>query len=85
MSMFKGVSQCYPAVNMLYFGHFNPLYHLPLPLPFQLSFIQQCSVHIFISSIYAELLAVVLFSFPSSPKFNSVTQLLKNVLHVDGM
>jgi hypothetical protein len=39
-SMFKGVSQCIPAVNIFYLGRFNPSatlpYHFP-PIPSQYS------------------------------------------------
>jgi hypothetical protein len=47
-SMSKGISQCISAVNMLYFGWFNP-FSLNPSLPFPI--IRQLSVHVIMSSI----------------------------------
>jgi hypothetical protein len=72
--MFKGVSQCIPAVRILYFGPFNP-FHCFLsitPIPH----FPQFSVHILISSTFTSYgmqnywCSIVLFSSPSFPEFH---------------
>jgi hypothetical protein len=49
--MFKGISQCIPAMNILYFGPFIPFHFSPLPLYCLPPFFQQLSIRILISSI----------------------------------
>jgi hypothetical protein len=68
--MFKGVSQCIPAVSILSFGPFNPFHYSPLllylPPP---SIFQQLSMHILISPAFTEVMFynitdVLSFFFP---------------------
>jgi hypothetical protein len=81
-SVFKGVSWCIPDVNILYIGQFNPLYYSPLPfLPSPLLF--NSFQHILLSHLPAQiqcvsiLLTIIVFSFPSSLKFQRVVPLLQ--------
>jgi hypothetical protein len=48
--MFKGVSQCVPAISLLYFGPFSPFHCSPWPFSLPPLIFQQLSVHILISS-----------------------------------
>jgi hypothetical protein len=70
----------YPAVNVLYFGQFNPpLFTLPYYPLFSSS--PSTDVHMVTSSPstdvkYSDIVDYHLFSFPSSLKFHSVTPLL---------
>jgi hypothetical protein len=56
-SMVKGVSQCIPAMSILYFGQFNPFLCSPLPLPshptiFSTAFNTYCYILLGLSLIY---------------------------------
>jgi hypothetical protein len=81
--MFKGVSQCMPAVGVLYFGPFNPFHYSPLPLYLPSPIFQQLSTHILISStitssgMWYYWCSIVLFSFPSFSEFYWVVPLLQ--------
>jgi hypothetical protein len=81
-SAFQGVSQCSPTVSTLYFGQFNPLCSSPFPLlshprlfnSFQYISLYPPPAQMLCISI---LLTIVLFSFPSSPKFHREIPLLR--------
>jgi hypothetical protein len=81
--VFKGVSQCTPAVGVLYFGPFNPFHCSPLPLYLPPSIFQQLSVHILVSSTFTDVMfyditdVLSFFSFPSFPQFHRVVPLLQ--------
>jgi hypothetical protein len=71
--MFKGVSQCVPAVSMdkLYFVHSTSSTALPYPFS-PTPIIQQLSVHILMSSactdvIFYDIVDALSFSFPFTP------------------
>jgi hypothetical protein len=69
-SMFKGVFQCMPAVNMHYFGQFNSLCYSLLPLHSYSALICQLSVHIIMYPTYTavkyfNVVDSLSFSFPS--------------------
>jgi hypothetical protein len=76
--MFKGVSQCIPAMRILYFGPFNPFHYSPLPLYLPPApIIQQPSVYILISSTFTDVMFynisnALAFSFPFPPSLSSV-------------
>jgi hypothetical protein len=82
--MFKGVSQCMPTVDLLYFGPFNPFHYSSLtslsPTP---PIFEQLSIHILISSTFTDLMFynitdALSFSFPFPfPKFNRVVPLFQ--------
>jgi hypothetical protein len=81
-SVFKGVSQCIPAVGVLYFGLFNSFHYSPLLLlshsPLFNSFRYISLYHLPSQMLYILiLLTIILFSFPSSPKFHRVSPLLQ--------
>jgi hypothetical protein len=78
-SVFKGISRCIPTVYIRYFGQLNPLTLSLLP-PIH----QQFSVCIVIficlhtcNGFWYRWLSVIVFPFPSSPKFYRVVQLVQ--------
>jgi hypothetical protein len=84
--MFKGVSQCLPTVDVLYFGLLTPSITLPCPFTSHLHF-QQLSIHILISSTFTSYVmwdyrCSVIF-FPSLPELYRVVPLLNHVLYLN--
>jgi hypothetical protein len=78
-SVFKGVSHCILAVNVLTLVSSIPSVTLPYPFPPTPHYL--AVVCIVVSSIYLGssiliLLTIILFSFPSSPELHSVFPLL---------
>jgi hypothetical protein len=76
-SVFKGISQCNPAVGALYFGPFNPFHCSPLPLYLPPSIFQQLSVHILMCSTFRDVMFydvtdVLSFSFPFPVSSSSI-------------
>jgi hypothetical protein len=68
--MFEGVSQCIPAVRLLFFGPFHSVHYSPSPLYLPHPIFQQLSVHILMSSTFTSYgmryywCSTVLSSFP---------------------
>jgi hypothetical protein len=80
--MFKEVSQCIPAVSILYFGPFSPFHYSPLPLYLQAHFSTAFNTHPYILYLHLLwcvilLMCCLLFSFPSFLKFHRVVPLLQ--------
>jgi hypothetical protein len=79
-SVFKGSSQCVPAMSLLYFGPFNSIHCSPLFLPYSPAPIfQQLSVHILMSStctdvMFYDITDTLSFSFPFLPPPSSIEQ-----------
>jgi hypothetical protein len=80
--MFKGMSQYMSTVGILYFGPFNSFNYSVTPLP-PPPIIQHFSIHILISSTFTSYIvryygcSIILFSFPSFPKFPRIVPLLQ--------
>jgi hypothetical protein len=72
--MFEGVSQCVPAVGILYFGPFNPFHYSPLPLYLPPPIFQQLSRHMLISSAFMMLSFMILLMFYHSPFLSLLPQ-----------
>jgi hypothetical protein len=87
-SMFKGISWYIPAVNILYFGPFNPfhlLFLIPsLPSPTFFNNFQCISLCPLPSQMLCFtillMLSINLFSFPSFPKFHRLIPCYKHAL-----
>jgi hypothetical protein len=83
-SMVKGVSQCIPAVNVLYFGPFNPMHYSSLPLPSNPSHYSTTfnTYHYILyrhrCNVFQYCWLSLSIFFPSSPKFHYY----KHVLHM---
>jgi hypothetical protein len=65
--IFKGVSQCLPAVGILYFGSVNPFHYSPLPLYLPLPIFQQLSIH---SLIFSTFTVVMLYNITDTASFS---------------
>jgi hypothetical protein len=76
------VAQCMISVSVFYFVRFNPFKYSSLSLCFLSPVFQQFSIHIIISSTLTSYgmwyywCSVILFSFPSFPKYNRLVPLL---------
>jgi hypothetical protein len=75
--MFKGVSQCVPAMSLLYFGPFNPFHCSPLAFYLPSSSFQQLSIHILISSTFTDgvfynIVDTLSFSLPFPASLSSI-------------
>jgi hypothetical protein len=88
LSIFKGVSQCIPTVNTLYFDQFNTSITLPSPC-LSPSIFRQLSIHILIYSTFKDVTfydIVDALSFSSSfpPSQSSIVEFYyyKHVLHI---
>jgi hypothetical protein len=82
--MLKEVSQCIPAMSILYFDPFKPFHCSPLPFQLPSLTFQQFSIHILISSIFTSaiiynIVDTLSFSFPffSFPEFHRVGPLFQ--------
>jgi hypothetical protein len=79
--MFKGVCQCFPAVGILYFDHFNPFHFSPLPFYLSLPISTSLNTNPYIPSIHIFYVLwyywyyIILFSFPSFSMFHTVVLL----------
>jgi hypothetical protein len=87
--MFKGVSQCFPTVSLLYFGPFNPSHCSPLDFYLLLPIFQYLSRHILISSTFRDVMFYITdalsFSFYFPPSLSSIEYFYyyKHVLHMN--
>jgi hypothetical protein len=69
-----------PTEGVLYFGLFNSFEYSPLPLYLMPTIFQKLSIYSFISSTITSYVmwyywcSIILFSFPSFPKFQSLLQ-----------
>jgi hypothetical protein len=85
-SVFKGVTLCISAVNVLYFGQFKFLYYSPFSLLSRPPIVQQLSVYVSSTCIDAmnfDLLMIILFPFPSSLSRIAQFCYYKHFLHVN--
>jgi hypothetical protein len=82
-SMFKGISQCFPAMSICYFGQFNPFHYSPLPFPTTPHYSTAFNIYHYILYLHRCYIfwycwhSVILFSIPSSPKFHRLVPLLQ--------
>jgi hypothetical protein len=86
--MFKGVSQCMPTMDVLYFGLFSHFDCSPLPLYFPPPIFQLLSMHILIAFTFTSYVilyywySIIFFSFPSFPWVPQSFHCYKHVLNL---